>query len=71
MLKIKEEIQILLLKNGTSMKKVVNSTQGTHRDIPSPSTISTLLNNERIRFQTVQDILDVLGYELIIREKRN
>jgi hypothetical protein len=40
-------------------------------DIPKSATMSTQLKNKRIRFQTVQEILDFLGYEIVIREKQN
>jgi len=51
------------------MRKLVRDTRNMHFDIPNESTISAELMNKRIRFQTVEDILDYLGYELIIREK--
>lgn len=38
--------------------------------IPVASGLSTQLNNKRIRFETVQQILDYLGYEIVIREKK-
>lgn len=67
---IRKELKILLVKEGTSMRKVVKATRGSNYDIPNESTISSELINQRIRFQTVNDILDYLGYEIIIREKR-
>jgi len=70
MLDIRQELKILLIKKCTSMSKVVASTKGSNRDIPSESTISTELRTNRIRFQTVQDILDELGYEFAIIEKQ-
>lgn len=67
---IRQELKILLIKRGTSMRKLVRTTRGKHYDIPNESTISAELMNKRIRFQTVEDILDNLGYELVIREKQ-
>lgn len=69
MLNIQEEIKILLLRRGTSMKKLVDASKGSNRDIPSESTLSTLFKNNRVRFQTVQDLLDMMGYELRLCEK--
>jgi len=66
---IRQELKILLIKRGSSMRKLVRDTRNMHFDIPNESTISAELMNKRIRFQTVEDILDYLGYELIIREK--
>lgn len=71
MLDIKQELEMLLLLNRLSMRKVIELVRDKGFDIPHQSTISTLLNNKRIRFETVQQILDYLGYELIIREKQN
>lgn len=70
MLDIKQELEMLLLLNRLSMRKVIELVRDKGFDIPHQSTISTLLNNKRIRFETVQQILDYLGYELIIREKQ-
>lgn len=67
---IRKELKILLVKEGTSMRKVVKATRGLSYDIPNESTISSELINQRIRFQTVNDILDYLGYEIVIREKQ-
>ncbi len=67
---IRQELKILLVKNGTSMRKVILATRNCGYDIPNESTVSAELINNRIRFQTVSDILDYLGYELVIREKR-
>ena len=72
MLDIKQEIQILLLKKGgLSMRKLISLMQKDgHNDIPKSSTMSVQLNKKRIRFDTVQTILDYLGYEFVIREKK-
>lgn len=70
MLDIKQEIGILLWKKGVrSMRKLISLMKEKGYDIPKPSTMSVQLNKNRIRFQTVQDILDFLGYELVIKEK--
>lgn len=72
MLNIKQEIEILLLRsNGLSMRKLLSKMATNGYDVAKPSTISVQLNKKRIRFETVQEILDFLGYELIIREKQN
>lgn len=71
MLDIKQEIQILLLKNnGISMRKLISQMRDFgYKDVPKSSTMSVQLNQKRIRFETVQEILDYLGYEFVIREK--
>ncbi len=69
MLDIKEEIQILLLKQGLSMRKLAKKMRDDGFDIPAESGLSYAFNQKRIRFQTVQEILDYLGYKLEIRRK--
>lgn len=70
MLDIKQEIGILLWKKGVrSMRKLISLMNDKGYNIPKPSTMSVQLNKKRIRFQTVQEILDFLGYELVIKEK--
>lgn len=71
MLDIKQEIEILLLKSGRlSMRRLITKMNDEKYDIPKSSTMSAQLNKKRIRFETVQQILDFLGYELVIREKK-
>lgn len=71
MLNIKQEIEILLLRSGgLSMRKLLSKMKANGFNVPKPSTMSVQLNRKRVRFETVQEILDFLGYELIIREKQ-
>lgn len=69
MLDIKEEIQIILLKNGLSMRKLARKMRAEGHDVPAESGLSYAFNQKRIRFQTVQEILDYLGYKLEIKKK--
>lgn len=70
MLNIKEEIEIILVRSGLSMRKLLSKMEVNGYNLPKPSTISVQFNKKRIRFETVQEILDFLGYEIIIREKQ-
>ena len=70
MLDIKEEIQIALLRRGLSMRKIAKILKEQGFDIPKASGLSVQLNKKRVRFETVQQILDYLGFELVIREKK-
>ena len=36
-----------------------------------PNTISKKINRESIRFSDVEEILDVLGYEIVFKKKNN
>lgn len=64
------EIEIALLKRGLSMRKLISRLNESEIKITKSSTISSQLRSKRIRFETVQQILDYLGYELVIREKK-
>lgn len=71
MLDIKQEIGIVLLKSGgLSMRKLISLMKSAGYNIPQFGTMSTQLKNKRIRFQTVQEIFEYLGYELVVREKQ-
>lgn len=70
MLNIKQEIQILLLKRGLSMRKLLLKMRNEGFDMPASSNFSVMLSRKRIRFETVQQVLDFLGYELLIAEKK-
>lgn len=39
-------------------------------NISNDSTLSYELKNNRVRFSTVQDILEILGYEIVIQKKQ-
>lgn len=70
MLDIKQEIQILLLKSGLSMRKIAQLLREKGYDIPKASGLSYRFNQKRVLFETVQLILDYLGYELVIVKKK-
>lgn len=69
MLDIKQEMQILLLKNCISMRKIAQILQEKGYNIPKASGLSYRFNQKRVLFETVQQILDYLGYELKIVKK--
>ena len=69
MLNIKQEIQILLLRKGLSMRKLLVKMNEAGFSMPASINFSVMLNKKRIRFETVQEVLDFLGYEFKIVEK--
>lgn len=71
MLNIKEEVQICLLRKGLSMRKISRILREKGLNFPQESGLSVMFNKKRIKFDTVQEILDYLGYELVIREKQD
>lgn len=70
MIKIYEEVRIILLRKGISMRKLASKLQEAGIDVPIAGGLSTSFKHNRIRFETVQEILDYLGYELVIRERQ-
>ena len=52
------------------MRKVAKILREKGYDIPKDSGLSDSINKKRVRFETVQEILDFLGYELVIQEKK-
>ena len=71
MLDIYEEIRIILLRKGLSMRKLaVKLLLDMGYKVPVKGGLSEQFKHERVRFKTVQQILDFLGYEIVIREKQ-
>lgn len=70
MINIYEEVRILLLRKGLSMRKLAAYLRENGYEIPVEGGLSTQFNKKRVKFHTVQLILDYLGYELVIREKQ-
>lgn len=70
MLNIYEEIKIILLRKGLSLRKLSAKMQEQGYDVPMPDAISAPFRRKRVRFEMVQEILDFLGYEIVIREKQ-
>ncbi len=71
MLDIYEEIRIILLRKGLSMRKLAIKLREAGFDVPVEGGLSTKFKNETVRFNTVQEVLDYLGYEIVIKEKTN
>lgn len=71
MIDIKQEIQILLLKNCLSMRKIADILRRKGLDIPKASGLSYRFSQKRVLFETVQQILDYLGYEIKIVKKQD
>ena len=68
---IKELIQILLLKNGLSMRKLVDKMNTAGYEQMTIGGFSKMLKTKSIKFTKVQDILNFLGYEFKIVKKTN
>lgn len=70
MLNIYEEIRIILLRKGLSMRKLAIKMNEENCKVPVEGGLSNSFLKENVKFKTVQQILDFLGYELVIKEKK-
>lgn len=70
MYNIKELIRILLLKNGLSMRKLVEKMNSQGYEQMTIGGFSKMLKTQSIKFTKVQDILDFLGYEFKVVKKQ-
>ena len=70
MLNIKEEIQVLLLRNGLSMSKMTRNLKKEGLSNINVASLSRMLSTKTVKFETIQLILDYLGYELNIVHKK-
>jgi len=68
-MKIKEEIQVLLVRKGLSMRKLIQQMNEQGYDIGSIQNLSRKFNEDTIRFSELEKILDYLGYEFDIKQK--
>lgn len=69
MLDIKKEIQVLIVRNGLSMRKLIKRMQELELTNVQIASFSRMLKEKTIKFELVQDVLDFLGYELEIKKK--
>ncbi len=71
MFDIYEEIKILLIRKRLSMRKAASKLrENGYTKIPKAGGLSNKFNKKTIRFDEVQILLDFLGYELVIKEKK-
>lgn len=70
MLNIKEEIQVLLLRKGLSMSKMTRNLKKEGLSNINVASLSRMLSTKTVKFETIQLILDYLGYELSIAPKK-
>lgn len=69
MLNIHKEIKNLVYDRGTTITKTLNSLREKGIKVPVQNNFSTKCKKGTIKFEEVQQILDYLGYELVIKEK--
>lgn len=69
MFDIYEEIKVILLRKGLSMRKLSQRMNDNGYKVPVCGGLSNSFSKQNIKFKTVQEVLDFLGYEFVIREK--
>jgi hypothetical protein len=71
MFDIYEEIKILLIRKGLSMRRAaIKLREMGYTKIPKAGGLSNKFNKKTVRFSEVQLLLDYLGYEFVIRPKQ-
>lgn len=67
---IKEDIKMLLAKNGMTMTELARRLS-TEEETITVQSISKKLAKRTIKFEEVRKILDIIGYEIEYKEKRS
>ena len=68
---IKTKIKSLLASEDVKINELAKLlTEKSKKEI-LPNTISKKINRASIRFSVVEEILDVLGYEIVFKKKNN
>ena len=69
MINLREEIRIILMREGKSMAKTLREMKAQGYKVPFPNNMSIRLKNQTIKFKDAQEILDFLGYQINITKK--
>ena len=66
---LKNEIKARIIESGYTMEQTVSDLSRTHGWSASVSNLSNKLRRGSIRYCEVQDLADVLGYEIIWKKR--
>ncbi len=69
MFNLREEIKLLLMREGTSMAKTLRDMKAKGYKVSQPSNMSKSVKTETIQFRQVKELLDYLGYKFTIEKK--
>lgn len=67
---IRSEVKSLIAKKATTLKKVCAEIEQSKEQSCSPNNITNKLRRKTIKFDEVQDILNVLGYHIEFVENK-
>ena len=65
---VKSEIKSIIAKKATTLKKVCEILEDNKKEKISPNNITNKFRRKTIKFDEVQDILEVLNYHIEFRE---
>lgn len=69
---VRNEVKSLIAKNGSTLKKVCESLECLQGKKYSPNNITNKFRRNTIKFDEVQEIVDVLGYHIeFVENKKN
>lgn len=71
MIDFKQELQIILFKKGLSMSRLTKNLAKAGIWSVNIASFSRMLSQKTLKLETAQIILDFLGYEIEIKEKKH
>lgn len=69
MLNLREELKLIIMREGTSMAKTLRNMKNDGFKVSQPSNMSKKIKTETIQFKEVKELLDYLGYKITIERK--
>lgn len=69
MMNLREELKLIVLRNGTSMASVLRNMKLQGYKVSEPSNMSKKVKNETIKYKDLKELLDFLGYKITIERK--
>lgn len=67
---VKSEIKSLIAKKATTLKKVCEILEASKNVKISPNNITNKLRRKTVKFDEVQDIIEILGYHIEFIENK-
>lgn len=67
---VRNELKSIIAKKASTLKKVCTDIESKNNQKISPNNITNKLRRKTIKFEEVQEILDVLGYHIEFVENK-
>lgn len=66
---LREDLKATIIQSGHTMKAVLEELNKRHNRKDSQSSLSTKLSRGSIRYTEVEEILDILGYDIVWQKR--